>query len=164
MGLGPENRSTTDQLFTGGLLHQPYEEVAKLLDSMVEINKEIKKKQEWDAQVTQVDFLSQRIMELKAQSMKNDKHFSLREYKKGKKQECGQNDKVLSLIQYKIEEQDKVLKEIEENIGMLNQTITSNSMVIQLQDPKINQLISGPYPPFAEESPSYTMADSEDED
>jgi len=49
---------------------------------MVETNKEIKKKQEWEALVTEVDFLSKSVMELEAQSTKNDKHFSLRECKK----------------------------------------------------------------------------------
>ncbi|WMV37689.1 hypothetical protein MTR67_031074 [Solanum verrucosum] len=44
-GLGPDNRSNADQLFAGGMLHQPYEVIAELLDGMVEANKETKKKQ-----------------------------------------------------------------------------------------------------------------------
>ncbi len=34
-GLGFENRSIADQLCEGGMLHQPYEVVAKLLDGML---------------------------------------------------------------------------------------------------------------------------------
>uniref|UniRef100_M1DJQ4 Uncharacterized protein n=1 Tax=Solanum tuberosum TaxID=4113 RepID=M1DJQ4_SOLTU len=76
-GLGPENISITDQLFTGGMLHQPYEVVANLFDGMVETNKEAQKKHEWDALVAQVDILSKRVMELEAQATEKDKHFSL---------------------------------------------------------------------------------------
>uniref|UniRef100_M1DCL9 Uncharacterized protein n=1 Tax=Solanum tuberosum TaxID=4113 RepID=M1DCL9_SOLTU len=51
-----------------------------------------------------------------------------------------------------------------DNIEMLNETSTSNSMTIQLQDAQITHLMTGRYPPFAEDSPNYTMADSEDEE
>ena len=40
-GLGPENGSIADQLFAGGLIQQPYEVVAQLLDGMIKTNKEI---------------------------------------------------------------------------------------------------------------------------
>ena len=43
-GLGPENRSIDDQICDGGMLYQPYEVVEKLLDGMVEANKEAKEK------------------------------------------------------------------------------------------------------------------------
>jgi len=81
-GLGLKNRSTTDQLFTGDFATPTLWRSGQLLYSMVETNKEIKKKQEWEALVTEVDFLSKSVMELEAQSTKNDKHFSLRECKK----------------------------------------------------------------------------------
>jgi len=53
---------------------------------------------------------------------------------------------------------------MKENIEMLNETSTSNSMTIHLQDAQIGHLILGRYLPFAEDSPIYTMVDSEDED
>uniref|UniRef100_M1DZ92 Uncharacterized protein n=1 Tax=Solanum tuberosum TaxID=4113 RepID=M1DZ92_SOLTU len=146
------------------MLHQPYEVVAKLLDGMIETNKETNKKQEWDALLTQLDFLSKRVLELETQALKRDKHFSLRECTKGKKKEGIQNDEVLSPIQQKIKEQDKMLNEIKENIKMLNHTTTTNSMTIQLQDAQIGHLISACYPPFAADSPSYTMGNSKNED
>uniref|UniRef100_M1DQX0 Uncharacterized protein n=1 Tax=Solanum tuberosum TaxID=4113 RepID=M1DQX0_SOLTU len=146
--LGPDNRSNDDQLFAGGMLHQPYEVVAELLDGMVEANKESKKKQEWDALLAQLDFLSKRVMELEAQALKKDKHFSLRECTKGKKREGVQDDEFLSLIQQKIKEHNKMFNKMKESIDMLNEATTSNSMTIQLQDSQINYLISGHYPPF----------------
>uniref|UniRef100_M1DX50 Uncharacterized protein n=1 Tax=Solanum tuberosum TaxID=4113 RepID=M1DX50_SOLTU len=100
---------------------------------MVEANKETKKKQ-GDALLAQLDFLSKRVMELEAQALNKDKHFSLRECTKGKKKEGVQDDGFLSHIQQKIEEQEKMLNEMKENIDMLNQATTSNSMTIQLQD------------------------------
>ncbi|WMV08398.1 hypothetical protein MTR67_001783 [Solanum verrucosum] len=85
-GLGPENRDIADQLCEGDMLHQPYEVVAKLLDGMVEANKEAKKKQEWDVLVTQLNALSTRVTELEVQAMGKEKHSSLQECKNGKKQ------------------------------------------------------------------------------
>uniref|UniRef100_M1DZD8 Integrase core domain containing protein n=1 Tax=Solanum tuberosum TaxID=4113 RepID=M1DZD8_SOLTU len=38
-GLGPENRGITDELCKGGMLHQPYEVIAKFFDGMVEAKK-----------------------------------------------------------------------------------------------------------------------------
>uniref|UniRef100_M1DU99 Uncharacterized protein n=1 Tax=Solanum tuberosum TaxID=4113 RepID=M1DU99_SOLTU len=83
--LGPENRSVANQLCEGDMLYQPYEVVAKLLDSLVEANKAAKKKQEWDALVTQLDALSNRVTELEVQAMGKEKHFSLRKCSCGKK-------------------------------------------------------------------------------
>jgi len=73
-------------------------------------------------------------------------------------------DNALSIIRQKLEEQDKKLNDIKDNIEMLNETTTVNSMMIQLQDAQINHLMTGQYPPFAEDSPNYTMGDSEDEE
>uniref|UniRef100_M1E056 Uncharacterized protein n=1 Tax=Solanum tuberosum TaxID=4113 RepID=M1E056_SOLTU len=130
---------------------------------MVETNKEAQKKHEWDALVAQVDVPSKRVMGLEAQAMEKEKNFFLRECRYGKKHEDVQTDDALSLIQQKFEEQDKKLNEIKDNIEMLNETSTSNSVTIQLQDAQITHLMTGRYPPFAEDSPNYTMADSKDD-
>lgn len=50
--LGPENMSMDDQLFNGDVLRQPYEVLAKILDRMVEVNKQARKKQEVTVIVT----------------------------------------------------------------------------------------------------------------
>ena len=75
--LGPENRSNVDQLFVGGMLNQSYEVVVELLDGIVEANKETKMKQEWEALLTQLEGLSNRVMELEAQASKKDNYFVL---------------------------------------------------------------------------------------
>uniref|UniRef100_M1DXH9 Uncharacterized protein n=1 Tax=Solanum tuberosum TaxID=4113 RepID=M1DXH9_SOLTU len=46
------------------MLHQPCEFVAKLLDGMVEANKEAKEKHKLDALATQLNALSTRVIEL----------------------------------------------------------------------------------------------------
>uniref|UniRef100_M1E126 Uncharacterized protein n=1 Tax=Solanum tuberosum TaxID=4113 RepID=M1E126_SOLTU len=163
-GLGLKNRDIADQICEGGMLHQPYEVVAKLLDGMVETNKEAKKKQEWDALATQLNALSTRVTELEVQAMGKEKHSSLRECRHGKKYRGIQDDEALSLIQQKIEAHEKMLNEMKENIEMLNEASTSHSMTIQLQEAQITHLMTGHYPPFAEDSPNYTMGDSEDEE
>uniref|UniRef100_M1E0I7 Uncharacterized protein n=1 Tax=Solanum tuberosum TaxID=4113 RepID=M1E0I7_SOLTU len=138
------------------MLNQPYEVVATLLDNMVEASKETQKKYKWDKLVAQVDVLSKWVIGL-------EEHFSLRECKHGKKHGGVQKDDVLSIIQQKLEEQDKKLNDMKDNIEMLNETTTANSMTIQLEDAQISHLMTVQYPPFVEDSPNYTMGDSEDE-
>uniref|UniRef100_M1DTJ7 Uncharacterized protein n=1 Tax=Solanum tuberosum TaxID=4113 RepID=M1DTJ7_SOLTU len=147
-GLGPEYRSIAYQPFESGMLHQPYEVVTTLFDGMVETNKEAQKKHEWDALVAQVDVLSKRVMGLEAQAMEKEKHFFLHECRNGKKHGGVQNDEALSVIQQKLEEQDKKLNEMKDNIEILNETSASNSMTIQLQDAQITHLMTSRYPPF----------------
>uniref|UniRef100_M1DI60 Uncharacterized protein n=1 Tax=Solanum tuberosum TaxID=4113 RepID=M1DI60_SOLTU len=93
-----------------------------------------------------------------------ENNFSLRECSHGKKQGGVQDDKTFSLIQQKIEAQEKMLNDMKENIEILNEASTSNSMTIQLQDAQISHLISDHYPPLAEDSPNYNMGDSKDEE
>uniref|UniRef100_M1DV66 Retrotransposon gag protein n=1 Tax=Solanum tuberosum TaxID=4113 RepID=M1DV66_SOLTU len=162
--LGPKNRSIADQLCSEGTLHQLYEVIAKIFDGMAETNKDAKTKQEWDTLVTQMDVLSKRVIELEVQAMEKEKHFLFRERKHGKKHGGVQNNEAISLIQQQLEEQDKKLNEMKDNIKMLNETSTANSMTIQLQDAQITHLMTGRYPLFAEDSPNYTMADSEDKE
>ncbi|WMV46829.1 hypothetical protein MTR67_040214 [Solanum verrucosum] len=63
-----------------------------------------------------------------------------------KKQEGGQTEKVLLLILHKVEEHDRVLEEIRENVLMLNQMTTSHSMLIQLLGSQMYQMLSSLYP------------------
>uniref|UniRef100_M1DPW0 Integrase core domain containing protein n=1 Tax=Solanum tuberosum TaxID=4113 RepID=M1DPW0_SOLTU len=146
------------------MLNQPYEVVATLLDKMVETNKEAQKKYEWNKLVAQVDVLSKRVMGLEEQAREKEKNFSLRERKQRKRHEGVQSDDTSSLIQQKLDEHDKKLNDMKENIDMLNEVTTLNSMIIQLQDAQITHLMMDHYPPFAEDSPNYTMGDFEDEE
>uniref|UniRef100_M1DWB6 Uncharacterized protein n=1 Tax=Solanum tuberosum TaxID=4113 RepID=M1DWB6_SOLTU len=122
--------SIADQLFEGGMLYQPYEVISTLLYGMVETNKKAQKTHEWDALVAQVDVLSKRLMGLEAQAMEKENNFFLQEGRHGKKHKDVQTDDALSLIQQKLEEQDKKLNEMKDIIEMLNETSTSNSMTI----------------------------------
>uniref|UniRef100_M1DR29 Uncharacterized protein n=1 Tax=Solanum tuberosum TaxID=4113 RepID=M1DR29_SOLTU len=146
------------------MLNQPYEVVATLLDNMIKTSKETQKEYEWDKLVAQVDILSKRVVGLEEQAREREKDFSLRECKHGKKHGGVQKYDVLSIIQQKLEEQDKKLNDMKDNIEMLNELTTANSMTIQLQDAQISHLISGQYPPFAEDSPNYNMGDFENEE
>lgn len=63
-----------------------------------------------------------------------------------KKQEGGRFEEVLLHMLHKVEEHDKVLEEIRENVLMLNQMATSHSMFIQLLESQIDQVLSCLYP------------------
>uniref|UniRef100_M1D950 Uncharacterized protein n=1 Tax=Solanum tuberosum TaxID=4113 RepID=M1D950_SOLTU len=146
------------------MLNQPYEIVATLLDNMVEASKETQKKYERDKLVAQVDVLSKRVFGLEEQAREREKDFFFRECKHGKKHEGVQKDDTLSIIQQKLKEQDTKLNDMKDNIEMLNEMTTANSMTIQVQDAQINQLMTCQYPPFAKDSPNYTMGDFEEEE
>lgn len=51
---------------------------------------------------------------------------------------------------------------MKENIDMLNETSTSNSITIWLQNAQITHLKTDLYQNFSKDSPNYTMSDSED--
>uniref|UniRef100_M1DSW5 Uncharacterized protein n=1 Tax=Solanum tuberosum TaxID=4113 RepID=M1DSW5_SOLTU len=146
------------------MLNQPYEVVPTLLDKIVETNKESQKKYEWDNLVVQVDVLSKQVTELEEQAREKENKFTLRECKQGKRHEGVQSNDTSSLIQQKLDEHDKKLNDMKDNIDMLNEVTTSNSMTIQLQDAQLTHLMTGHYPPFAEDSLNYTMGDFEDEE
>ena len=87
--------------------------------------------------MAQVDVLSKRVTGLEEQAREKEKNFSLWECKQGKRHECVQSKNISSLIQQKLDEHDKKLNDMKDNIDMLNEVTTSNSMTIQLQDAQI---------------------------
>uniref|UniRef100_M1DFM3 Uncharacterized protein n=1 Tax=Solanum tuberosum TaxID=4113 RepID=M1DFM3_SOLTU len=117
-----------------------------------------------DSVVAQVDGMSKRVIGIEEQAMEREMNFLFRECKHGKRHGDVQKDDGLSLIQQKQKEQDKKLNDMKENIEMLNEMTTANSLTIQLQDAQISHLMTSQYPPFAEDSPNYTMGDSDDEE
>lgn len=65
-------------------------------------------------------YLLDRMIILLEVSYKNNRYIATHERRKSKKYEGGQLQEILSLIVHKVEENDKVLKEIKENVSLLN--------------------------------------------
>lgn len=57
-----------------------------------------------------------------------------------------QSDDTPLHIQQTHDDHDKKLNDMKENIDMLNEVTTSNSMIIQLQDAQITHLVTFHYP------------------
>jgi len=68
------------------------------------------------------------------------------ERKKPKDHEGGQVEEILSLILHKVEEHDKVLKEIKENVSMINQMTASHFVSIKLLETQMGHMLSRLYP------------------
>uniref|UniRef100_M1DWE3 Putative plant transposon protein domain-containing protein n=1 Tax=Solanum tuberosum TaxID=4113 RepID=M1DWE3_SOLTU len=137
-GLGPENRGVADQLSPVGLIRQPYAIVSQLLDHMTKTNKETEKDQDLATLLTQLDLLAKKILEFEVPYKKKYKYISPYERKKPKDYEGGQVEEILSLILHKVEEHGRVLKEIKENVSVLNQITASHSISIQLLETQMD--------------------------
>ena len=107
----------------------------------------------------QVDLLSKQVEGLEEQAREKYQNFTIQEYTQGNGQGAGLSNDPLSVIQKKLEEQDKKWNEMKDNIKILDEKTIANSMTMQLQDTQINHLMIGQYPPLAD----YTMGDFEDE-
>jgi len=82
--------------------------------------------------VVEVDVLIKRVTGLEEQAREKENNFSFRECKQGKRHEGVQSNDTSSFIQQKLDEHDKKLNDMKDNIDMLNEVTTLNSMTIQL--------------------------------
>uniref|UniRef100_M1DPC9 Uncharacterized protein n=1 Tax=Solanum tuberosum TaxID=4113 RepID=M1DPC9_SOLTU len=144
-GLGPENRGVANQLSPGGLIEQPYAIATQLLDHMTKTQKETEKDKNLDKMLTQLDLLAKKIMEFEVLYKIKDSYIPPHECRKSTDYEGGQVEEILSLILHKVEEHDKVLKEIKENVSMLNQMTASHSISIQLLETQMGHMFSRLY-------------------
>jgi len=80
--------------------------------------------------LTQLDLLAKKIMEFEALYKKKDRYIPPYVRKKSKDYKGGQIKEILSLILHKVKEHDRMLKEIKENVSMLNQMTSSHSISI----------------------------------
>uniref|UniRef100_M1DFI7 Uncharacterized protein n=1 Tax=Solanum tuberosum TaxID=4113 RepID=M1DFI7_SOLTU len=129
-----------DQISLGGLTRLPYAIAAQLLDHMTKTNKETEKDQILATLLTLLDLVTKQIMELEVPCKKKDRYIPLHERIKPKEYEGGQIEEILSLILHKVEQYDRVLNEIKENISLLNQMSVSHSMSIQLLETQMGHM------------------------
>ncbi|WMV54730.1 hypothetical protein MTR67_048115 [Solanum verrucosum] len=99
---------------------------------MTKTHKETEKDQNLAKMLTRLDLLAKNIMEFEVQYKNKDSYIPPHEHRKSKDYEGGQVKEILSLILHKVEEHDSVLKDIKENVYMLNQMTASHSISIQL--------------------------------
>ena len=140
-GISSENREIMNQLMPTGREKYPYETAAKFLDLAAKTNKDGEKDQQLTILLGQMNSLTQKIEELELISKGKSKSPSSTDQGRCMDIENRRiNDKLLTILQ-KLNEQDKVLEEIRENVEMLNQITISHSMIIQLQDAQIGQML-----------------------
>uniref|UniRef100_M1DC13 Integrase core domain containing protein n=1 Tax=Solanum tuberosum TaxID=4113 RepID=M1DC13_SOLTU len=95
-------------------------------------------------------------MEFEALYKKKDRYIPPYVRKKSKDYEGGQIEEILSLILHKVKEHDRMLKEIKENVSMLNQMTSSHSIYIRLLETQMGRMLSCLYPRQKGELPSDT--------
>uniref|UniRef100_M1DT02 Putative plant transposon protein domain-containing protein n=1 Tax=Solanum tuberosum TaxID=4113 RepID=M1DT02_SOLTU len=122
----------------GGLSRLPYAIAAQLLDHLAKTNKETEKDQILATLLTQLDLVAKKILELEAPDNKNDRYIPLHKRINPKVYEGGQIEDILSLILHKVEEHDKLLNEIKENVSLLNEMTAYHSIYVQLLDAQID--------------------------
>uniref|UniRef100_M1DTI1 Uncharacterized protein n=1 Tax=Solanum tuberosum TaxID=4113 RepID=M1DTI1_SOLTU len=92
---------------------------------MTKTNNETEKDQVLATLLTQLDLLARKIMELEVPYKNKDRYIPPHEGRKSKEYEGGQVQEILLLILHKVEEHNRVLKDIKENVSMLNQMTAS---------------------------------------
>uniref|UniRef100_M1DRY5 Retrotransposon gag protein n=1 Tax=Solanum tuberosum TaxID=4113 RepID=M1DRY5_SOLTU len=128
--LNPSNRGLIDQLIPGGLERYSYETAAKFLDLLANTNKDTEKDLQLIALLGQMDNLTQKVEEL--EMMSKEKSKSILPIEQGRLMEIENRrikDMLLTILQ-KLNEQDRVLEEIRENVALLNQISGSHSRSI----------------------------------
>uniref|UniRef100_M1BMY1 Uncharacterized protein n=1 Tax=Solanum tuberosum TaxID=4113 RepID=M1BMY1_SOLTU len=131
-GLNPRNKGLIDQLIPCGLGRYSYETSTKILDLVAKTNKYIEKDQKLIILLGQMDDLTKKVEEREVMSKEKSKYIPLTEQGIPMDIENKRIKSMLLTILHKLNEQDKVLEEIRENVEVLNQISGSHSRSIQL--------------------------------
>uniref|UniRef100_M1DA50 Retrotransposon gag protein n=1 Tax=Solanum tuberosum TaxID=4113 RepID=M1DA50_SOLTU len=160
--LSSENREIMNQLMPSGREKYSYETAAKFLDLASKTNKDGEKDQQLTILLGQMNSLTQKVEELDLISKGKSKHPSSTDQGRCMDIENRRiNDTLLTILQ-KLNEQDKVLEEIRENVKIQNQMSGSHSRSIQLIKTPLNLALPQLHLYEQAGSPSYTrsLADS----
>uniref|UniRef100_M1DKH5 Putative plant transposon protein domain-containing protein n=1 Tax=Solanum tuberosum TaxID=4113 RepID=M1DKH5_SOLTU len=159
-GLSFENREIINQLMPSGCEKYPYETTTKFLDLEAKTNKDGEKDHQLTILLGQMNSLTQKVEELELMSKGKSKHPSFMD--QGRcidiENRCI-NDTLLTILQ-KLNEHDKVLEEIRENVETLNQMSGSHSRSIQLIETLLNLALPQLHPYEQAGSPSYTRCNT----
>ena len=108
--------------------------------------------------LTQLDELTKKIEDLEVQCNKKERYVPSHERKRIKNKEDGQNKEMLTLLLQKSNQQHRVLKELKENVSLLNQMTTSHALLIELLGSQVDQVLTGLYLDFKEGFPDEVEA------
>ncbi|XP_049397330.1 uncharacterized protein LOC125861486 [Solanum stenotomum] len=132
LGLSPGNRELIDRLMSGGRDKYSYETATKFLDLVAKTNKDTEKDQHLIIFLGQMNNLPQKIEELEVMSKEKSQCRLPNEQGRSMDIENKHIEDMLLTNLQKLNEQDRVLEKIRENVDALNQMSSSHSRSIQL--------------------------------
>uniref|UniRef100_M1DDD5 Integrase core domain containing protein n=1 Tax=Solanum tuberosum TaxID=4113 RepID=M1DDD5_SOLTU len=144
--LSPESKRLIDQLIPGGL------------DHMTEANQKMEEDHYLAPLLTQLDNLSKKIIEIEVQCKRKDRYIPPHERRKSKDNENRCVDDTLLIILQNVNEHDRVLEEMNENVEVLNQMIGCHSRSIRLIENLMGHVLPHHYPKQQEGLPSNTKS------